>query len=481
MKIKPKYFNWLTAALLLLIFAIRVFQFSNIQFDSDFGRDSLFAWRIINEKPTLIGAQASVGGFYLGPLYFYVIAAVYSVFGPIPELMMLFFAILNVSAAWLGWFFLSKKVSNTAGFIFLLLFGTSATLVSASRGATHAPMLPFVTVLVTLLLQRALERKRTIDHFISGLSLGLFLHVHFSALLLFPGYFLVVFMLTKEKLVIRLKTIALHLLALIVMLSPLIFFDLRHGYITSRAFYDYVISVINGGAIRDSFPHWTITQKADAFLSTFSSNKFIIIMFLFGFAYGFWLELKKKSKTGVISIALLFTAVSLLFLYKGYLFSYYLIVPITLLLLVTSQFLARLKWVGIVVAIVLSTVGIGRLKTSYLPQFRTVRNLTYVVDVIEQNQNKQNNPEFAVFKDSGDGLTGLAYEYRFLLTRDGHIPVSEYAYEQASLLYIIREDGISDPLSLGNQEVKMFGPKKIISKDIIWADKREITIFTLSR
>ena len=92
---KLKFHSVLVFGLLISVALLRLFAFQDsIQFDSDFGRDSLFAMRILTEKPTLLGAQASVGGFYLGPLYFYGIALLFWIFGYAPQIVSLVFVFL---------------------------------------------------------------------------------------------------------------------------------------------------------------------------------------------------------------------------------------------------------------------------------------------------------------------------------------------------------------------------------------------------
>lgn len=479
-----KFIPRLVLLLLLCTFFLRVFNFSQIQFDSDFGRDSLFAWRILHEKPTLLGAQASVGGFYLGPLYFYAIAGIFSVFGPLPEMIMLFFALLNVLAAWIGWKLLSQKINLTAGFIFLILFAFSPMLIAASRGATHMPMLPIITIAGTALLVRALTTRKLLDHFVCGLVFGLFLHVHFSALLLFPGYLAAVFFLSKGSFGERLKYVLVHILALALMASPLIFFDLRHGFITSRAFFGYIESSILGRGIRENFPHWTLAQKLEAITQYVGQNLLLRLLIVSASVAGFIGLVRSKTKSLLVPIVLfLFVSMSLLlFLYHGYLFSYYMIVPGTLVILVASVMLSKIKPViSIGLALAASLLSLSGLTSIYLPQYRTVTNLVRVVSVIEQREQVLGKPAFEVFKDSSDGLTGLAYEYRFLLTRDGYIPVSEYAYDQASVLYVIAENGPIDPVKLGNYEVTQFHPLKAAKISSQQISGQSVDIYELTR
>lgn len=466
--------------LLLVVFLVRVFDFSHIQFDADFGRDSLFAYRILHDKPTLLGAQASVGGFYLGPLYFYTIAGLFSVFGPVPEIVMLFFALLNVIAAWMGYRLLSKEIGPKAGLGFLLLFAFSLPLITASRGATHMPMLPVITIAVVALLVNALKTGKVRDQFLSGLVLGLFLHVHFSALLLFPGYFIAVLLLSKGNWRERVLMSAVGIGALVLMASPLIVFDLRHELITSKAFFHYLTESAAGGAIRSAFPHWSFIQRVQGLLKFLGGSLIVAAIGMGGILVS--AKFKVQSSKLLISVlsCLTISAVGLLLLYHGYLFSYYLIVPGTLLILLVAAGLSRFKLIGLLLAALIALANLTVIQDAYPQTWHTVTNLSRITSVIEQHQSEIGNPPFEVFKDSSDGMTGLAYDYRFLLARDGFAPVSEYSYGSAKILYVVREDGSSDPLTLGNFEVREFNPRAILWQDVVNLGGRQIHIFALS-
>lgn len=474
----------LVTLLLLIAFLLRAFGLSGIQFDSDFGRDSIFAWRILHEKPTLLGAQASVGGFYLGPLYFYVIAVIFGIFGPLPEMVMLFFATLNVLAAWVGWRLFNSRISPKAGIIFLLLFAFSPLLILASRGATHMPMLPFITILVVAMFTRGFEKNNVIDHIFAGLAFGLFLHVHFSALLLLPGYFLAIIIFGKGTLAERLKSLAIQLIAIIIMASPLIVFDIRHSFITSRAFWQYIHAAATGGTIRDAFPHWTAAKKLEGVTLYLGSTWWLRLLVILGTIIGFTktLGLKRENKLIISLLFLTGSVILLLLLYPGYLFSYYLIIPGTLIILFAASVLSQWRFRFVILLVILVvTFNLNNLWQAYSSQFRTITNLSRITAAIEAHVQAIGSPAFAIFKDSGDGLTGLAYEYRFLLTRDGFIPVSEYDYGLAKVLYIIREEGTNDPLKLSNFEVSQFAPRHSHLLTTLKLSRKDIDIFVLTR
>ncbi|MBI5151174.1 MAG: glycosyltransferase family 39 protein [Candidatus Pacebacteria bacterium] len=493
---KRSYSSYIRVFLIFLCviaFFIRIYGlFSSIQFDSDFGRDSLFALRILHGKLTLLGAQASVGGFYLGPLYFYAIALCYRVFGFVPEIISLLFVVLAVFTLLLGFHVQRKYGSYSAGIVFALLFMFQPLLVSASRGATHQPMLSIVVVLFVATLIKSLERPKTFWSIVTGVSFGLFLHLHFSALLLFPGYVVSILVYGEKKIWAKVWQTCMHMFGVFLMASPLLLFDLRHGFINSRAFLSYILLSARGGGIVSTLPHWTLAEKTEKVLQFIGGNIWTQGAILIAVGLGLitiWKQRKKaRSHTsytyaGVLTI-LTSSVLGLLMIYKGYLFSYYLIVPCTVVLLFVSFMIGHVSKIKLMmsgVVLLILVQWIPKLFPLYSPTYRTLSNLTRVVHAIEQDIDVRGIKRFTIFKDSSDGMTGLGYEYRFLLERDGYIPVSEYRYQDADVLYVIREEGEKDPINLPHWEVTQFGPKYAKRLETLMVTNKSITLFLLSK
>lgn len=493
---KRKFLSYIVVFLIVMCaiaFFIRIFGlFSSIQFDSDFGRDSLFAMRILHGKLTLLGAQASVGGFYLGPLYFYAIALCYRIFGYIPEIISLFFAMLAVFTLLLGFYVQKKYGSYSAAIIFALLFTFQPLLVSASRGATHQPMLSIVVVLFVAALMKSLEQPKTYWSFLAGISFGLFLHLHFSSLLLFPGYVVSILLCGEQKIWPKIRQICMHMFGVFFMISPLLLFDLRHGFINSRAFLSYILLSAQGEGIVSTLPHWTLVEKSEKILQFIGGDVWTQGAVLLFVGMGFMTIWKQNNKSrshapqmyvGVLTI-LTSSVLGLLMIYKGYIFSYYLVVPCTVVLLFVSLMVGNVKKMRLMMSGVLLLILLQWVPTLfqlYRPTYRTLSNLTRVVHAIEQDIDMRGVKQFTVFKDSSDGMTGLGYEYRFLLERDGYVPISEYRYQDAEALYVIREEGEKDPVTLPHWEVEQFGPKYAEKVGTLVIADKSITLFLLSK
>ena len=225
----------------------------------------------------------------------------------------------------------------------------------------------------------------------------------------------------------------------------------------------YISASAEGKAIATNLPHWNTVEKIQHTLKFFSPNVLLslLIVGLTGFCAVHMRDrrignMRKSYLTalGVLSLS----SILFIFVYRGYLFDYYVLSQLMVSLLFISAVLSLLR----PRAIAFSIVGIAALfflrTLDYGPKFRTIANLRPIVDVIEVDIKKSPDQPFAVFQDSSDGLSSLAYSYRFLLERDGFHPTSEYFYEQATVLYVVAEGGEINPALLGNFEVRMFGP-----------------------
>lgn len=478
--------NILFLVLLIIGGLLRFFNFQeSVEFNSDFGRDSLFAMRILTEKPTLLGAQASAGGFYLGPLYFYSVALVYWLVGFSPQIMSAVFISLNILASYLIYKFLKKNISPAAGIFGLALFTFNPLLVLSSRGATHVPMMPIITVVSMMALYQSLKKKKMFWHVVSGLAFGLFFHVHFTSLLLLPGYFLAVFLWSGKTWRNKILALIFHGFGMVLMLAPLILFDLRHGFINFKAFVGYLLASAKGEAITENLQHWTTNEKILNLAGVFV-GKLILQILLFATAFlGLKKSFKKKFSFNLSNLlSLMFIGMFVFYLlYSGYLYTYYLVIPVTLGILLLAVGLASFRplFLSSLLVIATSFFSLINLESIYQPTFRTIAGQSMITHKIEEHIEQTDPSSFAIFKDSRDGLTSLAYEYRFLLQRDGYLPARELEYNQAEVLYVIQEDGNSDPLTLGNWEVSQFAPTK--SEEIADMDVRgkKIKLFALYR
>jgi len=210
----------------------------NYLFGHDHGRDYLAAYEIVeNHKLTLIGAEAGSGvagfnGIFQGPGYFYLIALAYALFGGDPMggqfFMLLFGLAAMVLAAYVGY-----EIFGSVGSVVFLFFVTvSPLIVSQSRfiWSSHP-----VTLFVILALYFAfrIPEKSKIFAPLAIFTAGFAYHSQLGVAV--P---LVVTLFLSLPLIYRIfdwKVYVYSFVAVLLAFSPMIAFDMRHGFMATKS------------------------------------------------------------------------------------------------------------------------------------------------------------------------------------------------------------------------------------------------------
>ena len=109
--------NWpliLLIAILVIATGFRLYRVRDyLVFLGDEGRDAL-VWKrmIVDHKFTLLGPTASVGGFYLGPIYYYLTLPFVWIWGLDPVGPVYFVAILGIATVYLVYLFSFAQPKN---------------------------------------------------------------------------------------------------------------------------------------------------------------------------------------------------------------------------------------------------------------------------------------------------------------------------------------------------------------------------------
>src|SRR5438270_13501668 len=135
--------------LILLIAAfLRLYNISNLMtFLGDEGRDVLIVYNILHGHLTLLGPTSSVGGFFLGPIYYYFMAPFLFLFNynPVgPAVMVALFGILTI---WFVYKIGKEFFNTTVGLISAFLYAVSPLVIAYSRSSWNPNLMPFFTML----------------------------------------------------------------------------------------------------------------------------------------------------------------------------------------------------------------------------------------------------------------------------------------------------------------------------------------------
>jgi len=233
----------LILGLILLIGAFfRLYRIADyMTFLGDEGRDVIVVRKIFTElHPPLIGPGTSIGSMYLGPLYYYMMAPALLIAGFSPVGPAVQIAILGIVTIGLVWWVGRDWFGKIAGLIAAGLYAISPTVIVFSRSSWNPNIMPFFALLSIYSIWRVWKEKEYKWMIVLGISFAFVLQSHYLGLLLLPTI-LIFWYLSKVPLRYTLYAIAIFA----ILMSPLVFFDLRHNFVNSKALYKKLPEIFN--------------------------------------------------------------------------------------------------------------------------------------------------------------------------------------------------------------------------------------------
>ncbi len=226
---------------------LRLFRLQEFTvFLSDQGRDALIVKDIVTlHHFPLIGAPTSIGQVFLGPAYYYLVAPFLFLFNFNPVGLVYGVAIYVLLGAIACYLIIKKEIGLQVALIFSFLVLFSSVQIELSRFSWNPNLLPLSAFFSLYFLYKLFEKNSLLYAVLFGFFLGLAIQFHYLALLLIPAigvYYLYNFYVRKSlrQSLFHAKTFLLYvltpLLSFITSISPLILFDLRHGFINVTNF-----------------------------------------------------------------------------------------------------------------------------------------------------------------------------------------------------------------------------------------------------
>jgi len=224
---------WVFPLLIILGFAayLRLYMISGyMTFLGDEGRDVLVVMHmIVNHKFTLLGPTASVGGFFLGPVYYYFMLPFLWAWKLNPVGPAVMVALFGIATVYLVFQVGKDFVSPLAGLIAASLYALSPLVISYSRSSWNPNLVPFFSLLLIYLLYNK-------KYFFAGIALGIGLQLHYLFLFMFvvAGLWMGI---NKDW-----KKIASILLGFFIGYSPFLAFEVRHGFPNTQSVIRFVLA-----------------------------------------------------------------------------------------------------------------------------------------------------------------------------------------------------------------------------------------------
>lgn len=239
--------------LLIVAACLRIYKIADyMTFLGDEGRDVLVAYNILHGKLTLLGPTSSVGGFFLGPIYYYFMAPFLWLFqyDPIgPAIMVALFGTATVLLVYL----IGKEFfGRIAGFIAVILYMISPLVLVYSRSSWNPNLMPFFTLVTLYIVYKSLHKNKTWFMVLAGFLFGISMQLHYVEIFvgaIIAVYIFLVSFLTKKNQKLAwlgcciqvLKRYMLFLAGFIIGFLPWFAFEARHGFMNSQGIVKFIL------------------------------------------------------------------------------------------------------------------------------------------------------------------------------------------------------------------------------------------------
>ncbi len=241
-----RYQKWFLCAGILVILLVgaylRLYKISQyMTFLGDEGRDVLVVKRmIVDHKFTLLGPTASVGGFFLGPIYYYFMLPFLWLWQLDPTGPAVMVAIFGIATIYLVFRVGKDFFGSVAGLVAASFYALSPVVIAYSRASWNPNLVPFFSTLLIWLLWRVVVRKRWRELFWVGVALGLGLQLHYLFMFLFSVVAVWFLLYGRSKKMLRYYL--LGGIGFVIGYGPFLAFELRHGFPNTQSIIRFVFA-----------------------------------------------------------------------------------------------------------------------------------------------------------------------------------------------------------------------------------------------
>lgn len=462
-------FRWemiILAFIILLASFLRFYKIDQyLTFLGDEGRDVLIVHRMITElHPALIGPQTSIGNMYLGPLYYYLMAIplLLANFSPVGPAVMV--ALFGLSTIALIWWIGRQWFGRIPALIVSTLYALSPTVIIHSRSSWNPNIMPFFALIAIYGIWKVWRFGYWRWVIFSAISLAFVLQSHYLGLLLIPTLALFLFFSPKKP--GWFKRLAIASVLFLLLMSPLLIFDLRHDWLNTKAFYKFFSdrqTTVNFKAYKSIPNLWPIWLNINASLLT--ANNILLaqvssIVLILTSIY----SLVKKYRDSKLLFTWLLIGVIGLGLYKQHIYDHYygFLFPVPFLIL--GLLIKYTKYLSILLLIPLFFTALANNPLRYSPNNQLAHTRQVAQFIVDQSHNQPFNLALIAKRNYDAG-------YRYFLTLD-QAPLVKVEDQIAGQLFVACEDPVCEPINHPMAEIANFGWAQIDSEwDFPWGTK----------
>ena len=455
--------------ILLVVFAGAIFlRFWQIRdyvvFLGDEGRDMMVMREMfIERKLTFLGPTASVGGFYLGPVYYWMAAPFLWLWRFDPVGPSYFVAAIGVATVLLLYKFLKDAVGFWPAILSSSLYATAPLIIRYSRSSWNPNPLPFFSLLLLYFLYLGIKKKRYLYFLLAGAGFGVAIQLHYLATILLAIIGLVILLNTnfKKWLLIFIVFIA----GVVITFSPFLLFEIRHNFPNFKTILEFVTRGTTVGYQTKNYL-WMISNTGNILFEELTKLKgtpvttLIFWILTAGGLYGL-VKNRQTEKKLIFSIGVIWFLGGLagLRFYRGQVFDYYFefMFPAPFLLAGLVFYILRQNFLLRVLSILVTTITVVFFSLNGFyryPPNRLIDQTANVADfVIEKSEGKPFN--FALISDHNSD-----HAYRYFLDIRSYQP-TELKTLITDQLLVVCESKECAPLGHPIWEIAGFGRGEI--------------------
>ncbi len=473
-------FKWEVLAisiLLLLAAVLRLYRIGDyMTFLGDEGRDAIVMRDIVTFKHfPLIGPGTSIGQMYLGPWYYYLVAPSILLAGFSPVGLAIEVALAGVATVALLWWISRQWFGREAAVAISALYAISPTVIIQSHSSWNPNVMPFFALITMYGIWKVWRLGYWQWLVISAISFAFVLNSHYLGLLLLPTMGL--FWLLARKSDAWLKYTAVATVVFLLLMSPLVWFDARHGwnnFAAMRQFFTDRQTTVNLKAYKAIPNLWPVWRDIVSSLVVAKQPRLagpVALVILAGAAYA---ASRTKSKDLLFTCVWLGVGVVGLGLYKQHIYDHYygFLFPAPFLLLGFGlQQLTKSTWAKVGMATIIGMLVVVNLINNPLrrgPNYQLTRTRQVAQFIAAQAAGQPFNLALLA-KQNYD----RSYVYFLELNHAPYYTIGDHLAEQ---LFVVCEETTCEPINNPLWEVAAFGWAKI---DRQWEFPWGVKVFKL--
>lgn len=480
-----KSLNWQTFALVSVLILAAFFRLYRIAdymtFLGDEGRDVLVAYQILHGQLTLLGPTASVGGFFLGPIYYYFMTPFLWLFNYHPVGPAVMVALFGIATVYLVYKIGSEFFNKNVGLIAAFFYAISPLTIAYSRSSWNPNLMPFFSLLTLYVLYKALVKNNIALLVFCGFLLGITMQLHYLAT--FLGVIIAVYTVLIRKSFSRaIRDYLFIFVGFVLGWSPFLAFEIRHGFSNLQSIFSFIFDSKETGAnshffqtIYDVFLRLfgrlvTSFPPGDQIAAGLHKNAPVwqLVTFLLG-ALSFTAIFRSKgSPKRDLLLVWLIVGIALFGFYKNPIYDYYFGFMFVLPFLFVGFFLFSLfsqpKFRTLSVAIFITLI---LLSLSGIPfRFQANRQVAQVRQISQFVLEKAGDKPFN-FAIIAGGNSDHAYRYFFKILGKDPVKIETLINDPArktvtdQLLVVCETISLCHPLGYSSWEVAGFGRAEI--------------------